>query len=131
MTRIALAVTAMLLLLAPTAGADTRNPGPTADQLRHREIVVRGTVAVVSPISVRASIGAVVTCVVRNRELVAGVSVGDHVRMKCVTAGGRWVLRRLAIGPGASPADQARPQVSRTAPPAAVAPVRIGTGAAR
>jgi hypothetical protein len=131
MTRIALAVTAMLLLLAPTAAADTRNPGAAVDQLRLREIVVRGTVAVVSPISVRASIGTVVTCVVRNRELVAGVSVGDHVRMKCVSAGGRWILRRLAVSPGASPADRTRTQVSRPAPAAAAAPVRIGSGAAR
>lgn len=117
MTRIALTATALLLLVAPAAA--TADTGPSAVHRHQRQIVVRGTVLTVSPISVRASIGATVTCVVRNRELVANLVVGDHVRMKCVEVDGRLVLRRLAVNP-------VPPTRDATGDPAPERPVRIG-----
>lgn len=118
--------TALVLLLAPTAGADTGRPDPAVKQRPHREIVVRGVVVAISPISVRASIGAVVTCEVRNRALVAGLSVGDRVRMKCVAIDGRWVLRRLAINPTAPPVEPARERAVRAVPALPAVPTRDG-----
>jgi len=102
MKRIVLGATALALLVAPTVGAETRAPGPVVEQRPHRELLVRGTVVRISPISVRASIGSVVTCEVRNRALVESLSVGDHVKMKCVGVDGRWVLRRLAVHPSST-----------------------------
>jgi hypothetical protein len=103
MKRIVLAATALLLLVAPAAA--TADTGPTIVQRHQRQILVRGVVLAVSPVKVRATIGATVTCHVRNRELVAGLVVGDHVRMKCVAGDGEWILRRLAINP-ASPSTE-------------------------
>jgi len=107
MKRIVLATTALALLIAPTAGAETGAPGRVVEQRPHREILARGVVVRVSPISVRASIGSVVTCEVRNRALVAGLSVGDRVKMKCIGVDGRWVLRRLVVHPPATAREPA------------------------
>jgi hypothetical protein len=112
MKRIVLAATASVLLLAPVAGADSGDREPVVKQRHHREILVRGTVLAISPIEVRATIGAIVTCEVRNRELVAGLVVGDRVRMKCVGMNGHWILRRLAI----NPAEPTRDRVVRVVP---------------
>lgn len=121
MNRIVLAATAAALLLAPTAGADDGVSDPIAKQRPHREILVRGVALAVSPISVRASSGSVVTCEVRNRALVATLSVGDRVRMKCVGFDGRWILRRLAINPTKPP--EAEPARRRIAVAPSVLPV--------
>jgi hypothetical protein len=126
MKRIILAATALVLLLAPAAGADTGSPDPVVKQRHHHEIVVRGVVLAVSPISVRASIGAIVTCEVRNRQLVKGLVVGDRVRMKCIGIEGRWILRRLAINPGTPPVEPARARAVRVAPAIPVAPTSDG-----
>ncbi len=107
MKRIVLAATALALLVAPTAGADMGAPDPVVEQRPHRELLVRGVVVRVSPISVRASIGSVVTCEVRNRALVAELLVGDRVKMKCIGVEGRWVLRRLVIHQSARAAEPA------------------------
>jgi hypothetical protein len=99
MKRTILAVTALALILTATAGADSRTPTPAAEQPLHRELLARGVVLRVAPISVRASSGSIVTCQVRNRALVADLSVGDHVKLKCVGVDGVWLLRRLVIHP--------------------------------
>jgi hypothetical protein len=126
MKPIVLAATALVLLLAPAAGADTGSPDPVVKQRHHREIVVRGVVVAVSPISVRASIGAIVTCEVRNRELVEGLVVGDRVKMKCIGIEGRWILRRLAINPGTPPVEPAKARAIRVAPPVPASPTSDG-----
>lgn len=122
---IVLAAMALALLVAPTAGADTGAPDPVVKQRPHREILVRGVVIAVSPISVRASIGAIVTCEVRNRKLVEGLSVGDRVKMKCIGIDGRWVLRRLAINPAPPRVEPTR--AVRAVPALPVAPTRDET----
>jgi hypothetical protein len=98
MKRLALAASAVALLLAPAAIAD---PGRGVDQVTpqrpHRSILVRGAAVSLAPISVRASIGSLVTCDVRNRAQIADLAIGDHVLMKCVAIDGRLVLRRLVI----------------------------------
>lgn len=111
MKRTILAVAVLALLLAATAGADTRTPNPAAAQPPQRELLARGIVLRVAPISVRASSGSVITCQVRNRALVADLSVGDHVKLKCVGVEGSWLLRRLVIHPAAPPSE---PTAERT-----------------
>jgi hypothetical protein len=107
MKRIVLAASALALLVVPAAGADPgRAASQTEHQRRHREVLVRGTAVALSPISVRASIGTVVTCEVRNRALIADLAIGDHVLMKCVAIEGRLVLRRLAIHPAGPPSGR-------------------------
>lgn len=125
MKLIVLAATALALLVAPAVGAETGAPDPVVKQRPHRQIVVRGVALAVSPISVRASIGEIVTCEVRNRTLVAGLTVGDRVRMKCVAIDGRWVLRRLAINPAPPQIEPTRSV--RVVPAPAVEPTRNGT----
>ncbi len=127
MKRIVLAATVLALLVAPTAGADTGAPGPVVEQRPHRELLVRGVVVRVSPISVRASIGSVVTCEVRNRALVAELSVGDRVKMKCIGVEGRWILRRLVIHPSAGVAEPA-PERSPARQAVVREPVRRSAG---
>ena len=111
MKRTILAVAVLALLLAATAGADTRTPNPAAEQPPQRELLARGIVLRVAPISVRASSGSVVTCQVRNRALVADLSVGDHVKLKCIGVEGGWLLRRLVIHPAAPSSE---PTAERT-----------------
>lgn len=125
MKRIVLAATALALLLAPTAGADTRAPTPAAEQTPHRQLLARGLVLRVSPISVRASTGSIVTCHVRNRALVADLSVGDHVKLKCIGIEGRWILRRLVIhpkDPSREPAAERSPERTAVAREGATRP---------
>ena len=115
MKRIVLTATALLLLA--TAATTSASIGPAIAQRHERQILVRGIVVAVSPIKVRASIGATITCEVRDAELVATLVVGDHVRMKCIAVDGRLVLRRLAINPAARPqARAAEPPSERPLP---------------
>jgi hypothetical protein len=103
MKRIILAAAASALLLVPAAAAEIRAADTAAKQREQRAILVRGVAVAVSPITVRASIGSIVTCEVRNRALVADLEVGDRVLMKCVARDSRWILRRLVIHPAAQP----------------------------
>ena len=124
MKRIILAAVASAILLAPSALAEDRAPDAAATQQRpHREILVRGVAVAVSPISVRASIGSIVTCAVRNRALVADLEVGDRVLMKCVAVNGRLVLRRLVIHPAPERREPTREREVRPALPAPATPV--------
>ena len=117
MKHFALAASAVALLLASTAGADTGRGNDQAVQQRpHRSILVRGTAVALSPIAVRASIGSVVTCQVRNRALIADLAIGDHVLMKCVASDGRLVLRRLVIHQLVPPSRGPSPEVVRPVP---------------
>jgi hypothetical protein len=128
MKRVVLAASAVALLLAPTAGADTgRADNRAVPERPHRAILVRGTALALAPISVRASIGSVVTCEVRNRALIADLAIGDHVLMKCVGMDGQLVLRRLVIHRVVPPSGRPSTEVVRAAParPASPRPAAV------
>ena len=122
MKRTILAVTALALILAATAGANTRTPTPAVEPPPPRELLARGVVLRVAPISVRTSSGSIITCQVRNRALVRDLSVGDHVKLKCIGVEGVWLLRRLVIHPTAPSREPTaersteRPAVTREQP---------------